>query len=69
MFAWDPYATLKCPEQFQIIRSYTFIQHQVPFVFKKDRSWVRNISKDEIAEQILTDFKNKGTDCQTYLQS
>ncbi|RKZ83135.1 MAG: hypothetical protein DRR19_19550 [Candidatus Parabeggiatoa sp. nov. 1] len=55
-----PYAELKYPEHFQIIRSYTFddidrpVGNQVLF-------------KDEIAEQIITDFENQGTDCQTLL--
>ncbi|OQY47525.1 MAG: hypothetical protein DRR08_27930 [Candidatus Parabeggiatoa sp. nov. 2] len=54
------YAKLKYPEQFQLIRSYTFDDSQ----FSDDE---RILFNDEIAEQIITDFDNEGKDCKTLL--
>jgi len=56
-----PYARLKYPEQFKIIRTY---------VFDDISQFTDNdlvLFNDEIADRIITDFDNDGKDCQMLL--
>ncbi|RKZ38850.1 MAG: hypothetical protein DRR00_33870 [Candidatus Parabeggiatoa sp. nov. 3] len=57
-----PYAELKYPEQFKIIRSYVFDDISQ---FTDDNELVS--FNDEMAESIITDFDNDGKDCQMLL--
>jgi predicted protein tyrosine phosphatase len=62
MITVAPYAKLRHPEQFEIIKSYTF--DDVSHLQEHDRFV---LFQDKIAKQILTDFDNEGRDCQTLL--